>query len=148
MDLIYGLKYTGIYQIGLELGYLLGKQIKSNRYDIISPVPIHSARKRERGFNQSEAIVEGIIKVKDIHFEKSLLKRKKYTQTQTMLSAEERKRNVSKVFSINDKIDINNKRILLVDDVLTTGSTLNNCATELLKNGARRVDAAVVCVSF
>lgn len=148
MELIYGLKYSGVYKIGLELGMLLGKQIKSNRYDYICPVPIHSARKRERGFNQSVSIIKGILKVKEFDLIEDLLVRNKYTQTQTLLDSNQRKENVRKVFSVKKNIDLTNKRILVIDDVLTTGNTLNNCATSLLNNGARRVDAAVVCVSF
>ena len=147
MQLIYSLKYYGFTKIGMELGRELGKIIKSgeeNKYDHIVPVPIHHARRRERGYNQSEFIAQGISEILNSPVNFNALKRYKYTQTQTVLSKDQRKTNVKNVIGINKKTDIRNSTILLVDDVLTTGSTLNSCAEILLEHGVNRVDAATL----
>ena len=147
INLIYGLKYRGFTRIGLEYGRWLGEVLASEKmtdYDFIVPVPIHTARKRERGFNQSDFIAEGINKILNKKVFYDLLKRTKYTSSQTSLSTKERLQNMKNIFVLNGTYDIAGKKILLVDDVLTTGSTLNNCALVLLENKARQVDVATL----
>ena len=151
MKLIYDLKYAGFSRVGIELGTMLGELLKTKGnilFDAIVPVPIHSARRRERGYNQSEMIAMGISKMIGCPVETDFIKRSIYTQTQTTLDKHERRRNVEQVFQLaNDKIDISILSILLVDDVLTTGATLNAAATCLMNSGCRRVDAAVLMVA-
>ena len=148
MELIYSLKYRGFSKIGKELGYELGELIKRKSnflYDYIIPIPIHHARLRERGFNQSELICIGIAKSLHIPVGFNIIKRKKYTQTQTKLSAQERKKNVEDVFiPKSPKIDLSGKKILLVDDVFTTGSTLFHCAKCLSEMKANIIDSATI----
>jgi ComF family protein len=103
---------------------------------------------RERGFNQAEIIALGIAQILGVSVDTKLIKRFRYTTTQTLLSAEERKTNVKNVFKgYNEKTKLNNETILLIDDVLTTGSTINECAKTLLNLGARRVDIAALAIS-
>lgn len=146
MRLIYKFKYSGIQEIGTELGRLLAKRLamfNMNDYDFILPVPIHKARKRERGYNQSSIIASAIAGEFQARTSTKVVMRVKYTESQTTLDQSERKFNTRNVFGAGGDISIiKNKIILLVDDVLTTGSTINHCAWFLLESGARQVDAA------
>lgn len=147
MKLIYALKYNGFFRIGEELGKELAvllKQYVKTDYNAIIPVPIHKARFRERGYNQSEYIAKGIRKIINVEINTSILKRSVYTGTQTVLDKYERLHNVKDAFKINSRINIKSKTFLLVDDVLTTGSTVNACAYSLLEAGAKSVDVATL----
>lgn len=143
MNLIYNMKYGGIRNIGVVLGRKLGNVLlKENNtdYDIIHPVPIHYVRKRERGFNQSYYIAKGISDVLNIPIYTKNLFRTEYTQTQTLLSHTERATNMLDKF---DSIkSLNRQKLLLVDDVITTGATINNCAKSAKSAGAAFVGAA------
>ncbi|MBD1209714.1 MAG: ComF family protein [Ignavibacteria bacterium] len=149
--LLYALKYHGMQHLGRLLGQELGQlllMLGANSYDAIIPVPIHSARERERGYNQSKHIAEGIADILHLPVETRWIRRHTYTLSQTNFSREERKQNVHRVFMIGKAKDarkcIKGSSVLLVDDILTTGATLNACAMTLLELGARRVDAATV----
>jgi ComF family protein len=107
-------------------------------------VPIHKTKKKERGYNQSDYIAQGVNNILKKKIKYDLIKRIRYTQSQTTLTLEERLANVKGVFEINKKYNLEGKNILLVDDVLTTGSTLNNCAYTLISNNARKVDVATL----
>lgn len=148
LELIHYFKYQGFRKLGYSFGVLLGRLIENSyqaQYDYIVPVPIHSAKKRERGFNQSDFIAKGISSVLGTPASAKLIKRKEYTQTQTLLSKEERKRNVANVFAaFSSGLDLKNKSCLLVDDVLTTGATINYAAKELIRCGAEEVDGATI----
>ena len=146
--LLYALKYHGMQGLGRALGQELGyclQLLNQTNYDVVVPIPIHSARERERGYNQSLRIAEGIADIVNIPVEKDVVVRHTYTLSQTYLNAEERKNNVKNVFSAGRKSNVlKGASVLLVDDILTTGSTLNSCAMTMLEHGARRVDAATV----
>lgn len=146
-NLIYHLKYYGIYSIGEEMGKLLARKMdleSKNEYDYVIPVPIHSARRRERGYNQSDLIAGSVAKHLNSIYAPDLLSRKVNTGTQTKLNAAERSINISRALHFSGKYDIRGSKILIVDDVLTTGSTLNECALMLLNNKARLVDVAAL----
>lgn len=148
--LIHDLKYNGLWMIGVELGREFGsllRQIPGFGYDALLPVPIHPARRRERGYNQAEAIAQGIGISTGIPVDCNILLRKIYTTTQTKLSKTERRSNVSNAFKANISVYIKGKSFLLVDDVLTTGSTLNACAYALLEGGAKAADAATLAAA-
>lgn len=151
LNLIYSLKYRGMARIGYELGQELGATMLHLHYldfEAIVPIPIHSARARERGYNQAVEISAGIADIVKIPMYSDVITRTKYTRTQTQMNARERRENVSGVFGADkDKTSIYDKKILLVDDVLTTGSTLNSCATALLTIGARQVNVATLAVA-
>jgi ComF family protein len=150
MEMIYSLKYRGFSRIGIELGRELGRIVsmkENTAYDAIVPVPIHHARMRERGFNQSEKIAKGVSEIIGVPVDEKIIKRSRYTQTQTQLSAEERKKNVADVFVPFKKSEkLNGENLLLIDDVFTTGSTLFYCASKLKEIGAGWIDTATLAL--
>ena len=109
-------------------------------YDLIIPVPLHPRKARERGFNQSGVLSEGLSRRTGIKVLKRGLIRTRYTKTQTRLSRKERMKNVKGVFRVSVPADLNGKYVLLIDDVYTTGATVNECARVLVKAGAEAVD--------
>jgi ComF family protein len=150
-NLFYALKYRGRSSIGVEFGRELGEVLHlldCTGYNAILPVPIHRARQLERGYNQAEEIARGIGEVLRVSTAPDWLVRNRYTQSQTTMNAIARRTNVLGAFTGGKQAErIRGTAILLVDDVLTTGSTLNACATTLLELGARRVDVATLAVA-
>lgn len=151
LEIIHYLKYTKFKKIGYFLGKKLGEKINSEtkandlHIDLIVPVPIHKVRERERGFNQAEIISNAISYETDLPVASNLLIRKVYTQSQTQLGINERKKNVENAFVISkESTNLADKDILLVDDVVTTGSTLFNCAKVLKEKGASNLYLAVL----
>lgn len=135
--LVHKLKYNGTTNIGVELGKKLGSEIKNssrfNDIDVIIPVPIHWRRKLKRGYNQSEFIAKGISETFGKQVDCKSFIRKHRTKTQTKKNRIQRWQNVEDVFCVVDPESLKNKHILLVDDVITTGSTLEACANTLLQ---------------
>jgi ComF family protein len=139
--LIYQLKYQYSEDVAKILGSELAKIIDQN-FDYIIPVPLHRKRYAERGFNQAELLGHHIVGTcHGMSLQKNIISRTKYTSPQAQLSHEERKVNLQDIFSIKkEKINIiENKKILLIDDVYTTGATINECAKILKKNGAKEI---------
>ena len=141
-QLVHLLKYQRYLTIAKYFARELAQKVYSNDYDLITAVPLHKVRERERGYNQSDLIGKELGLAIDVEFDKKILKRNRNTVTQTKLSRKERNENVKGVFTC--KTDVQNKKILLIDDVVTTGSTLNACAAELKKSGAIKIDTAVI----
>ena len=117
--------------------------------EIVLPVPLHPKKMRQRGFNQSFLLIKDWEKIRfrdhSPHgqgpiIEKNVLARTQYTQPQASLSLPERRRNLREAFQVTDPDRIRNRHLLLVDDVMTSGGTVESCARTLLKAGARRVD--------
>lgn len=146
-QLIHALKYQGKPEVGHKIGRMLGADLKSsilyNDVETIIPVPLHSDKLRKRGYNQSEQLAIGLADAFNTSCA-NLLQRTKYTETQTRKHRFERFENVNKVFEVNDPPALYNKHILLVDDVITTGSTLAACAEELLKVSGTKVSIAAM----
>ncbi|HYY13779.1 MAG TPA: ComF family protein [Chthoniobacterales bacterium] len=117
------------------------ERLRSLAFDIIVPVPLHPARERERGFNQSALIAE-LLSARIELPNKPLLERTRYTTTQTAFDRAERIQNLRGAFRLRKTAGVRGLRVLLVDDVLTTGSTLSECARVLKIAGARSVHAA------
>jgi ComF family protein len=136
-NLIHKLKYSGIKEIGYELGRIYAVPLKSSGFtagiDLIIPVPLHPSKKRIRGFNQSEYISEGISAVTGLAVDTVSLIRILQSSTQTSRTRYERWTNVEGIFRVADAGAIRGKHVLLVDDVITTGSTIESCVNELLK---------------
>ena len=148
--LIHQLKYKGIRELGSELGRIYGNSLKSSGFleeiDLIIPVPLHPSKKRQRGFNQSDLISRGISETTGIPMNSDLLVRKTVTKTQTRKSRYDRWTNVQDIFRVTDQDKLKDMHILLVDDVITTGSTIEACANEILK--AENVKVSVVALAF
>lgn len=149
-QLIHNLKYKGIKDLGNELGRIYGSSLEESDFcmgiNIILPVPLHPARKRRRGYNQSDLISSGISEATGIPYNDGLLSRITPTSTQTRRSRYDRWANVEGVFHVNMPEDLKDKHILLVDDVITTGSTIESCANELLK--IEGVKVSVVALAY
>lgn len=147
-NLIHNLKYKGIKEIGFELGKIYGLSLKSSGFtqdiDLIIPVPLHPSKKRIRGFNQSDLISEGIAKVTAVPVNTDSLIRTTGSATQTRRSRYERWTNVEGIFHVTDPEILTGMHILLVDDVITTGSTIESCANELLKIDGVKVSAVAL----
>jgi len=117
------------------------ERLRQSHFDVIMPVPLHPARQRERGFNQASLLAELLSAQTSIPV-KPLLERTRYTTTQTALDRSERMENLHNAFRLRKNADVRGLRVLLVDDVLTTGSTLNECARILKRASAFSVHAA------
>ena len=110
------------------------------KYDILIPVPIHKKRKKDRGYNQSELIAKEIVKFcKDIKLELNILYKKENIVAQSTLDKKERMKNIKNVFEIRNECKIKNKKILLLDDIYTTGSTVNECSRILKNAGCKEI---------
>lgn len=146
--LLHGLKYKNKPEIGILLGKELGAEmLKSKNFediDFIIPVPLHPNRQKQRGYNQSEMIGEGISKVTKIPVLINHLVRAKETVTQTKMTKDERWKNVSGKFVINNPEMLENKHVLLIDDVITTGSTIEACGEVLLAVKGLKLSIAVL----
>jgi ComF family protein len=149
-NLIHSLKYRGISEIGYELGRIYGLSLKESGFtkdiDLIIPVPLHPSKKRIRGFNQSESISKGISDVSGLPVEIKSFVRKLVSATQTKRSRYERWTNVEGIFQVVNPDAFIGKHVLLVDDVITTGSTIESCTNELLK--IDKVKVSVVALAF
>ncbi|MDA3954624.1 MAG: ComF family protein [Bacteroidales bacterium] len=143
-------KYHGNKEIGYVLGKSFGNQLRNsffNQVDVIIPVPLHKSKLKKRGYNQSEWIAKGLsetlLKPLDI---KSFI-RSVATETQTRKSRFERWENVENIFKITNEKFLKGKHILLVDDVVTTGSTLEACANVILEIKDTKVSIAALAVA-
>jgi len=116
-------------------------RLRERRFDVIVPVPLHPARQRERGFNQAALLAERLGPHLGVPV-RSVLQRVRYTTTQTAFDRGERIQNLRHAFRLRKNADVRKLSVLLIDDVLTTGSTLSECARVLKENGARCVYAA------
>ena len=148
--LLHLLKYKGDKTVGVYLGKLLGTELKDsvfNQCDYIVPVPLHPKKERKRGYNQSEIIAVGTSFITGIPVRTDLLFRDSFTATQTRKSRFERFQNVENVFRFeSSRIEKRGCSILVIDDVVKTGSTLEACALVLLKKkGVKIYLATVAC---
>ncbi len=147
--LIHSFKYKRAKTVGevlsdLLAGYFMKYGIIFPENTVIIPTPLHKSRYRERGFNQSEIIGQHLSDRFSIKMEKNLLFKIQKTKSQMELAGEERKQNILGVFAVKNQDLIKNKTILLIDDVKTTGATLEEAACVLKKAGAHRIWATTI----
>jgi len=148
---IYELKYKNRLDIGREMGRLLGIELKGSAFtsaDLILPVPLHKRKYRQRGYNQCHPIAEGLSQSLGIPWCSSHLIRPSVSLTQTNRSRVDRWSNVDGIFEVKDPGKLRGKHIILVDDVVTTGATLDACATALLSHEKVRVSIATLAVAL
>jgi ComF family protein len=141
-DLIHLLKYDGFRPLSKPLGRILAGKLRgleSESFDLILPVPLHSNRQRRRGFNQSALLAGELSKICGIRAGSKDCVRVRDTPPQTGLRAAQRRKNVEGAFHVPRPLGVQQRRVLLVDDVLTTGATANSCARALLDAGAQGV---------
>ena len=138
-QLLHALKYSNHPELAEMIGEVYGQELQQDgigqAFDLIVPVPLHPARKRQRGYNQSEEFAKGLSKSLNVRFADALTRTVK-TETQTRKSKLGRWQNVSEVFQVSDPNQIRDKHVLLVDDVITTGATIEACGQILLAKGA------------
>ncbi len=120
--------------------FILNNQILYSEIDLLIPVPAHKKRLKERGIDQVSLLAERLSRAIKIKLERNNLKRIKYTTLQTDLSREGRVKNVSDAFIVKGPKRLMNKSILLIDDLFTTGSTVNECAKILINSGVKKVE--------
>ena len=142
-SIAHALKYSGVQALGIELGRRLAEAVTEQDIssDVIVPVPLHKRKTRERGYNQSELIARGLSAGTGVPVRSNVLRRTRYTETQTALSLQERKENMDNAFACTSEA-IADSSIILIDDVITTGATIEACASALMASGARRIIAA------
>ena len=150
-NLIHNLKYQGQKQIGETVGKYYGRQLKSSplfqEIDLIVPVPLHWKKERMRGYNQSFHFALGLSETMDLPILKDGLIRNVYGDSQTKKSKEERLQNAMNDFEVNRPNELKGKHILLVDDVLTTGATIEGCSTKLLELEGTKVSAVTIAMA-
>ena len=140
-QLIHLLKYEHFTGVATILAQSLAEFIPLN-FDLVTAVPLNPVRLKERGYNQSALLAQNLSQITRIPFDDTILKRVRNTPSQTKLSRSERQANVRDAFIAFG--DLEGKRILIVDDVVTTGSTLNECARVLKLAGASKITAAAL----
>jgi len=142
-ELVHELKYSGTIELAKLMGAMLAHTVATNGLTdfMLVPVPLHSGRLAGRGFNQAELLAQQVVERLEMVV-RSALARVRPTGSQTKLTRLERLKNVQEAFRCRGEVA--DKNILLVDDVMTTGATLEECAVTLKKAGAKRVWAVVV----
>lgn len=150
--LIHQLKYKKAREVGVFIGEIMGRDLLEsdfyNNIDIIIPVPLHPKKEKKRGYNQAEIFALGLSKSMNIPINKTALIRTYASETQTKKSRFKRWENVKEIFSVTPTEDLKNKHILIVDDVITTGATLEACINMLINNiDGIKISVAAIAVA-
>lgn len=149
-NIIHQIKYKNQKELGLEIGKMFGKELKGSNFaltDLIIPLPLHASRLRKRGYNQSEIIAKGLSEAMNIPIINNAVIRSIGNTSQTRKGRYERWENVENIFNVTKPELLIDKHVLLVDDVLTTGATIEACATAILKVPKTRVSIATLAYS-
>lgn len=143
LEVIHRFKYQGRTHVGEVLGQFMAAHdygsFRIPDYTMLVPVPLHRKRLRERGFNQSVILARAVAGHHSLPMDFTVLRRNVYTEPQVMLGKDARGANVRGAFEVTDRERVKNEKILLVDDVYTTGSTVRECARVLRSSGAAEV---------
>ena len=149
--LMHQLKYGGNQEVGIRLGIMFGETLRNtplfDSIDLIIPIPLHPRRQRQRGYNQSACIAAGLSQGIGVTYGEQYLRRVAYTNTQTKKSRMGRFDNVSTAFQVRKAEQLEGKHILLVDDVLTTGATLEAAALQLLEVPGLKLSMATLAIA-
>ena len=142
-EMIHQLKYEGMTELAGILAWIGYRELVGRRWNdwMIVPLPLHRRRLTERGFNQAELLARGIARQLNLEFQSNRLMRVRATQQQIKLRGRDRRHNVYQAFRARD---VHNRKVLVIDDVMTTGATLEDCARALKDAGASQVWAGVV----
>lgn len=146
--IIHQLKYNGRKELGVMLGRLYGTDLRDSEFlgpiDLIVPVPLHPKKEKKRGYNQSETIARGMSEATGLPVSSRNLIRHIFNPTQTKKTKTQRWENVKGIFAVENPSDFEGKHILLIDDVITTGSTLEACADALLQCPGVKISIATI----
>jgi len=148
--LMHQFKYKHNKDLGLQFGRIMGEQLKkSGRFEVdaLIPLPLFPAKEKRRGYNQATVLCEGIAEAMKIPVLDKIISRPRHTETQTKKGRIERWKNMEGKFILADADAIKNRHLLLVDDVVTTGATLEACGNELLKAENVRLSLATLCIA-
>jgi ComF family protein len=148
--IVHNFKYRGCKELGEELGRIIGQDLVHSSFSevtMVVPVPLHPSKLKKRGYNQSEYIARGLSEALQRPMDITSLQRKTASSTQTRKSRFERWKNVEDIFSVSDHNRFAGQHVLLVDDVVTTGATLEACANEILKSDSALVSMATLAVA-
>lgn len=147
-NILHALKYGGNKEVGIQLGTLLGNSLKnSERFSNIGavvPLPLFAARQKARGYNQSAIIGNAVATILQVPLVNDAVIRVSKTQTQTNLNRAERQQNMKDKFRLINAANIEHKNVLLIDDIITTGATLESCGAEILKATNVRLSIATI----
>ena len=148
-QLLHYIKYKGDQNLGAHLGNMFMRHLEEDvvfaQVDVIVPVPLHVSKLRARGYNQSEVLASGMAAILDVDVDTTSVTRLKKSATQTRKNRAERWQNVSGIFAVtNDNLE--GKHVLLVDDVITTGATLEACGEVIIASGAASLSVASLAV--
>ncbi len=150
--IMHELKYKGNIEVGEILGRMYGSELKENgfsdKFDVILPVPLHSNRLIIRGYNQSDSLAKGLSESLQIEWRNDVLKRGISTETQINKSRVERYENMKDVFFVDKPEGLSEKRIVIVDDTLTTGATLESCVLALNDVGVKNVSVIAFAATY
>lgn len=149
--LMHQLKYKGNKELGFQLGRLMGIALKEtnrfNNIDALVPLPLFPSKEKKRGYNQATVLCEGIAEIISLPVLNNVVIRPQHTDTQTKKGRIERWKNIEGKFELVNPEMIKNKHLLLVDDVVTTGATLEACGQELLSSENTRLSIATLCIA-
>ncbi|QHL88145.1 ComF family protein [Nibribacter ruber] len=150
--LLHQLKYRGREEVGEVLGRWYGAQLQQQEaftdVDVVIPVPLYKAKRQQRGYNQVSAFGQEIASALQVSFEEYVLKKSRSSKTQTKKNRQQRWEAMRQLYSVAQKERIVGKHVLLIDDVVTTGATLEACSSALLAAGAKAVSIATIAYTL
>ena len=149
--ILHHLKYKGMKELGEFMGMQFALELTGSDFikpiDLICPVPLHPKKERKRGYNQSYHLAKGLSDILNIPIENQSLRRKMHSTTQTKKTRFERWENVEGIFEITNPTAFEGKHVLLIDDVITTGATLEACASAILKNCQAKISILTLAIA-
>ncbi|HNB81529.1 MAG TPA: ComF family protein [Chitinophagaceae bacterium] len=150
--LLHALKYSGQTRLGYDLGTLMGNECANcswiSEADLLIPVPLAAKKQRQRGYNQSEYLTAGLANTLNLKWSSQVVIRSRYTQSQTRMNIEERMKNMQNAFAVTHPAMLKDKRIILIDDVMTTGATLESLANCILQYPVHSVSALTLACAI
>jgi ComF family protein len=150
--IVHRLKYKNRPDLGVKSGETFGRLLLNSPYfqgiDLIIPVPLHPKKEKERGYNQSGVLADGLAEAMLVTQDKQILIRKTHRKSQTQLGRLDRYANVHEVYTVQNPERLKGKHVLLVDDVLTTGATLGTCSDLLLRAGVAKISAVTLAIAL